>query len=446
MTRIRKLVACASWIIFLAAPSACSDPTYTVVTFAVADAPHIDALRVRVVSRNETRLERTLARAEWEDGLAISPLDGETSGSFAVTAEAHGENHDAVAPVTLITGYVPHQTRYARIVLRPGCAMAVERVLPASALSARRNAEDKASVSCDPPREPETPGPTGMTAGSSAGTENQAGQAGEEPPTPPPVAGQRGPLTTTATTPAATSTTDCDAGLERDDAGDCTGPNECARDPSLCEPYGQCVDTPGGYRCECDRFYRSEGKTCVLVDPEKTQKDVSGSSACALELIKGVDNELRGFLLVKAYSFVGIAHDGSFAYIDRSYAHLANMTCGSREDRTVEVTRSSLRLHWIIFARDAICPNYMPYTISCRLDETRSRVLLDTAPPTYCSPTRGCCMDQSSCTYDDASNIRISAAEGSKITRVEFYVDFDAEQSGESPVSGLTDTAVWTLE
>jgi hypothetical protein len=444
MSSIRNILSVLmAGLMLLASVSACSDPTYTVVTFAVADALPIDALRIRVVSGGKTRLERTLARAEWNDGLAISPLHGETSGTFAVSAEPEGEDHEQVAPVTLITGFLSHQTRFARILLRPGCDMEVVRTLSANALSTRRDAAGSASVACDTPTASTAPTTTSVPADSNAGA-GGGHEAGTSPPAP--VSGRSGAPVTVMTTPPPSSQAVCDAGLERDDAGDCTDLNQCAREPRLCEPYGQCVDTPTGYRCECDRFYRSDGRTCVAVDPVATDKPVSGQSNCALELVKGVDNELRGFLLVSGYSFVGIAHDGSFATIERTYALVNNMTCSSKEDHTVPVSRASLGLHWTIYTRDGNCPSTMPSTVSCRFDESRSRILLDTALLTFCAPTSGCCMDVSSCEYEYSSEFKVFAAEGSKITRVEFYVDFGAEQSGENRIDGLTDSAVWTLE
>jgi len=38
--------------------------------------------------------------------------------------------------------------------------------------------------------------------------------------------------------------------------------NECLLDPELC-PNGQCVNYPGGYRCECDMGFTLRDDTCV---------------------------------------------------------------------------------------------------------------------------------------------------------------------------------------
>ena len=41
--------------------------------------------------------------------------------------------------------------------------------------------------------------------------------------------------------------------------------DECEEDASLCE-NGECVNTPGSYRCECDTGYRYEpnSNTCIV--------------------------------------------------------------------------------------------------------------------------------------------------------------------------------------
>ena len=38
--------------------------------------------------------------------------------------------------------------------------------------------------------------------------------------------------------------------------------DECLLDPELC-PNGQCVNYPGGYRCECDMGFSLKQQTCV---------------------------------------------------------------------------------------------------------------------------------------------------------------------------------------
>jgi len=38
--------------------------------------------------------------------------------------------------------------------------------------------------------------------------------------------------------------------------------DECLLDPELC-PNGQCINYPGGYRCECDMGFTLRQQTCV---------------------------------------------------------------------------------------------------------------------------------------------------------------------------------------
>lgn len=45
--------------------------------------------------------------------------------------------------------------------------------------------------------------------------------------------------------------------------------NECAADPDLCQD-GDCINTEGGFRCECPRGYvlSQDGKTCIDIREE----------------------------------------------------------------------------------------------------------------------------------------------------------------------------------
>jgi len=45
-----------------------------------------------------------------------------------------------------------------------------------------------------------------------------------------------------------------------------TDADECLLEPYPC-PNGQCVNYPGGYRCECDMGFTLKDRTCVGKEP-----------------------------------------------------------------------------------------------------------------------------------------------------------------------------------
>ncbi|XP_044304676.1 EGF-containing fibulin-like extracellular matrix protein 2 isoform X1 [Varanus komodoensis] len=58
----------------------------------------------------------------------------------------------------------------------------------------------------------------------------------------------------------------CPQGYEPDGHGPCVDTDECEYDLHDCQPSQQCINTPGGFHCQCPDGYRKIGTECVDID------------------------------------------------------------------------------------------------------------------------------------------------------------------------------------
>lgn len=57
----------------------------------------------------------------------------------------------------------------------------------------------------------------------------------------------------------------------------CEDINECVVGTAMCDVHADCVNSPGGYTCECKKGFTGNGKTCINVD-----ECLNGTAACDL--------------------------------------------------------------------------------------------------------------------------------------------------------------------
>ncbi|XP_077184565.1 EGF-containing fibulin-like extracellular matrix protein 2 isoform X2 [Paroedura picta] len=58
----------------------------------------------------------------------------------------------------------------------------------------------------------------------------------------------------------------CPQGYEPDGHGSCVDTDECEYDLHDCQPSQQCINTPGGFHCQCPDGYRKISTECVDID------------------------------------------------------------------------------------------------------------------------------------------------------------------------------------
>jgi hypothetical protein len=274
MLGMTLLAACATEV---------SQPTRVVVdvdaeaqvrALAVRLQIEVTASSGRGVMDEQVRYDETLDGAgAFPVRMTLVPLDGDSSRIYTLTAVAKNGDGTAVATARIVSGYVPGQTLYVRLLLEDSC------------ISRTCNAEQTCrsgqcvTASVDPEKLPrvtnvipdasfgvDASGDSGVDAGNDTGVDGSSDSS--------------------------VDTGGVDAAL---DAGGDGGSDvdECSTGADNCSANGICTNTPDSFTCSCITGFTGDGVTCTDIDecltnnggcdttPSATCINTVGSRSCA---------------------------------------------------------------------------------------------------------------------------------------------------------------------
>jgi hypothetical protein len=287
VSRALKL-ACA-----IALCSACREPediAQTIVWVDVESAARekVSHVVVQAIGPAENRLPAVETKEpKWPIKLVLAPKNEDPSRRFTLQVEARDAQDKHLVTLQFATGFVAHQTRYAKLLIHDACVAPHEKCntsepcnvwtlqLAASELS-RSSGEPRQLDALCADQDAMPPSAAG-DAGTMSGTTSDASTAGSGATSGAAGSGQAG---TTGQNGG------CAPGTVRR-GNDCVDVQDCQTAKS-CGDHGHCQNIAGDDICQCDPGFQNESGSCVDVDEcqlkngdcEHTCQNSTGGMTC----------------------------------------------------------------------------------------------------------------------------------------------------------------------
>jgi hypothetical protein len=229
---------------------------------AATDRVHV---QVESVGSGQQRLDQDVV-PDWPVKLVILPLGADANRKYRVRFSALDDHAQPQVSLSVVSGFVDKQSRFARLTLQPNCLGATELAIsvPVERLSTRESAPYEIPTACpgDTPEDP-TADAGSVHADAGASSRDPDSDAGSEPM--------------------------CATGYAA--SGDhCEDIDECAQ-PARCTGNATCQNVPGTFHCTCETGYAYQDFSCVNQNEcalnnggcQQRCTDLEGSFACSCD-------------------------------------------------------------------------------------------------------------------------------------------------------------------